>query len=133
MPTYQYACTTCGHQFDVAQSFTEDSLSQCPQCPDGTLRKLFGNVGVVFKGSGFYRNDSRESSRAKSPASGDAGKKDSAAGGGAAKKDSTSGEQKPSSTSSSTSGATESSSSSGGKKTSAKSGGSSSRVGAGSP
>ena len=58
MPTYQYACTECGHAFEQFQSFSEDSLTECPEC-SGNLRKLFNAVGVVFKGSGFYRNDSR--------------------------------------------------------------------------
>ncbi|HWE89102.1 MAG TPA: FmdB family zinc ribbon protein [Pseudonocardiaceae bacterium] len=58
MPTYQYACTACGHRFDAVQSFTDDALTECPECA-GRLRKLFGAVGVVFKGSGFYRTDSR--------------------------------------------------------------------------
>ena len=61
MPTYAYACTDCDHHFEVRQSFTEDALTDCPQC-DGRLRKLFNAVGVVFKGSGFYRTDSRSSS-----------------------------------------------------------------------
>ncbi len=60
MPTYQYACTECGHSFEQFQSFSEDSLTVCPEC-SGKLRKLFNAVGVVFKGSGFYRNDSRSS------------------------------------------------------------------------
>ncbi|WP_139984394.1 FmdB family zinc ribbon protein [Nocardioides litoris] len=58
MPTYQYACTECGHAFEQVQSFTEDSLTTCPEC-QGRLRKLYNAVGVVFKGSGFYRTDSR--------------------------------------------------------------------------
>ncbi|HEX6151530.1 FmdB family zinc ribbon protein [Nocardioides sp.] len=58
MPTYQYACTECDHAFEQFQSFTDDALTECPQC-HGRLRKLFNAVGVVFKGSGFYRNDSR--------------------------------------------------------------------------
>lgn len=58
MPTYQYACTECEHAFEQVQSFTEDSLTTCPQC-EGRLRKVFNAVGVVFKGSGFYRTDSR--------------------------------------------------------------------------
>ena len=58
MPTYAYACRDCGHDFEVVQSFTDDSLTICPVC-HGQLRKVFANVGVVFKGSGFYRNDSR--------------------------------------------------------------------------
>ena len=59
MPTYQYACTECGHAFDQFQSFSDDALTQCPEC-QGRLRKIFNAVGVVFKGSGFYRNDSRD-------------------------------------------------------------------------
>lgn len=62
MPTYSYSCTECDNKFDVVQSFTDDSMTDCPSC-DGRLRKLFGKVGVVFKGSGFYRNDSRESAK----------------------------------------------------------------------
>ena len=59
MPTYQYACTECGHAFDQFQSFSDDALTECPECR-GRLRKVFNAVGVVFKGSGFYRNDSRD-------------------------------------------------------------------------
>ena len=62
MPTYSYACTECDNKFDVVQAFSDDALKQCPEC-DGRLRKLFGKVGVVFKGSGFYRTDSRESAK----------------------------------------------------------------------
>ena len=58
MPTYAYACTACGHAFEIVQSFSDDSLSVCPEC-EGRLRKVFSSVGVVFKGSGFYRNDAR--------------------------------------------------------------------------
>ena len=61
MPTYQYACTECGHAFEQFQSFSDDSLIECPEC-SGRLRKLFNAVGVVFKGSGFYRTDSRSTS-----------------------------------------------------------------------
>lgn len=61
MPTYAYQCKDCDHAFDIVQSFSEDSLTTCDQC-SGRLRKKFGNVGVSFKGSGFYRNDSRSSS-----------------------------------------------------------------------
>ena len=59
MPTYQYACTECGHDLEAVQSFADDALTVCPQC-GGRLRKIFNSVGIVFKGSGFYRNDSRE-------------------------------------------------------------------------
>jgi putative FmdB family regulatory protein len=58
VPTYQYSCTECGHFFEAAQSFSDDSLTVCPEC-SGRLRKVFNAVGVVFKGSGFYRTDSR--------------------------------------------------------------------------
>ncbi len=58
MPTYQYACTECGHDFEQVQSFSDDALTTCPECA-GRLRKVFNAVGVVFKGSGFYRTDSR--------------------------------------------------------------------------
>lgn len=59
MPTYSYACTDCDNKFDIQQSFSDDALTTCPQC-EGKLRKLFNSVGVVFKGSGFYRTDSRK-------------------------------------------------------------------------
>ncbi|KGM10730.1 FmdB family zinc ribbon protein [Cellulomonas bogoriensis] len=58
MPTYSYACTACDHRFDAQQSFSDAALTECPEC-EGRLRKLFSSVGVVFKGSGFYRNDAR--------------------------------------------------------------------------
>jgi putative FmdB family regulatory protein len=58
VPTYQYACTACGHQFDAVQRFSDASLTDCPECA-GRLRKVFSSVGIVFKGSGFYRTDSR--------------------------------------------------------------------------
>jgi putative FmdB family regulatory protein len=61
VPTYQYACTACGHQLEAVQSFSDAALSECPVC-DGRLRKLFSAVGIVFKGSGFYRTDSRSGS-----------------------------------------------------------------------
>ncbi len=58
MPTYQYACTACSHEFEAFQSFSDATLTECPDCT-GRLRKVYGSVGVVFKGSGFYRTDSR--------------------------------------------------------------------------
>lgn len=58
MPTYEYRCKTCEHQFDVVQAFTDDALTECPEC-GGVLKKVFGNVGITFKGSGFYKTDSR--------------------------------------------------------------------------
>lgn len=68
MPTYAYACRDCDHRFEAVQSFSDDSLSVCPEC-DGSLRKVFNSVGVVFKGGGFYRTDSRASSSSSTPAS----------------------------------------------------------------
>ena len=76
MPTYQYACRDCDHSFEAAQSFSDDSLTVCPSC-QGRLRKVFNAVGVVFKGSGFYRTDSRSDAKA-AAAKSDAGKSDSA-------------------------------------------------------
>ncbi|MFC9690035.1 FmdB family zinc ribbon protein [Kribbella sp. NPDC056951] len=67
MPTYQYQCTDCGEALEVRQSFTDDALTVCPAC-QGTLRKVFNAVGVVFKGSGFYRTDSRSSGKSSLPA-----------------------------------------------------------------
>jgi len=67
VPTYQYACTACGHRFDAVQSFSDSALSECPEC-GCKLRKLCGSVGVVFKGSGFYRTDSRNGAVATAPA-----------------------------------------------------------------
>lgn len=61
MPTYAYTCTACGHSFDIHQSFADDALTVCPEC-SGRLRKIFSTVGVTFKGSGFYRTDSRSGS-----------------------------------------------------------------------
>jgi putative FmdB family regulatory protein len=76
VPTYQYACTECGHALEAQQSFTDDPLSTCPEC-SGRLRKVFSAVGVVFKGSGFYRNDSRSDTAAASAKADDAGPKKS--------------------------------------------------------
>ncbi len=60
MPTYAYACTACGHAFDAVQKFSDAALTECPDC-GGRLRKVYTSIGVSFKGSGFYRNDSRAS------------------------------------------------------------------------
>lgn len=96
MPTYQYACTdgSCGHRFELVQSFTDPAASECPNC-SGPVRKVFSAVGVVFKGSGFYRTDSRAGSGAKSSgshSSSSAGSSSSSSGGsdsaGSAKSDS---------------------------------------------
>nr|WP_083934023.1 FmdB family zinc ribbon protein [Kribbella catacumbae] len=71
MPTYQYQCTECDNSLEVRQSFTDDALTVCPEC-QGTLRKVFNAVGVVFKGSGFYRTDSRSSGTSTVPAKSEA-------------------------------------------------------------
>ncbi|MFF9508181.1 FmdB family zinc ribbon protein [Streptomyces sp. NPDC014724] len=68
MPTYQYQCTECGEGLEAVQKFTDDALTVCPSC-EGRLKKVFSAVGIVFKGSGFYRNDSRGSSSSSTPAS----------------------------------------------------------------
>ena len=75
MPTYQYACTECDERLEAVQSFTDAPLTQCPAC-SGRLRKVFSAVGVVFKGSGFYKNDSRSGAKA----SADAGSSDKGSG-----------------------------------------------------
>ncbi|WP_300400625.1 FmdB family zinc ribbon protein [uncultured Nocardioides sp.] len=105
MPTYQYACTECDHAFEQVQSFSDASLTECPQC-EGRLRKVYNAVGVVFKGSGFYRTDSRSGSSASSSGSSSTSSSDSGSGSGSSS--STSG----SSSSTSTSGSSTSSSSS---------------------
>ena len=58
MPTYEYRCKSCDHEFEIVQAFSDDALTTCPEC-EGALRKVFGNVGISFKGSGFYKTDSR--------------------------------------------------------------------------
>jgi putative FmdB family regulatory protein len=67
LPTYEYTCTDCGEHLEVVQSFADDALTECPHC-GGNLRKVFGNVGIVFKGSGFYKNDSRSKTSSVTPA-----------------------------------------------------------------
>ncbi|HYH32881.1 MAG TPA: FmdB family zinc ribbon protein, partial [Pseudonocardia sp.] len=86
MPTYQYACKACDHRFEAVQKFTDSALTDCPAC-SGPLRKVFNSVGIVFKGSGFYRTDSRsgggvagESAKSES-SKGDSGKSDSGSSG----------------------------------------------------
>lgn len=68
MPLYDYRCKTCGHEFEIQQAFSDDALTVCPEC-DGALKKVFSPVGISFKGSGFYKNDSRGSSSSTTPAS----------------------------------------------------------------
>jgi putative FmdB family regulatory protein len=75
MPTYEYACKSCGEHLEVVQSFRDDALTTCPAC-SGPLRKVFGSIGISFKGSGFYKTDSRQSTKpaeAKKPAAGSEG------------------------------------------------------------
>jgi putative FmdB family regulatory protein len=116
MPTYEYRCKDCGHTFDAYQSFTEDALTECPEC-NGLVKKVFGNVGIAFKGSGFYKTDSRSGSSSSS----------SSSNGGSEKKDAASTSTSSTSTSSSSDGGSSSSgsgSSSGKKESSAGSSGS---------
>ncbi|HCB03210.1 MAG TPA: FmdB family transcriptional regulator [Nocardioides bacterium] len=117
MPTYQYACTDCGHAFEQVQSFSDDTLTVCPEC-EGKLRKLFNAVGVVFKGSGFYRNDSRgkqtSSESSSSGSSGSSGSSDSSS----SSSDSGSSSSSSSSSASSSSSSASSSSSDGGSSSS---------------
>ncbi|MBM6402137.1 FmdB family zinc ribbon protein [Phycicoccus sonneratiae] len=80
MPTYAYACTACDHRFEVVQSFSDDSLTECPEC-SGRLRKLFNAVGIVFKGGGFYRTDSRSGSGSSGSGSSSSGSSGSSDGG----------------------------------------------------
>jgi putative FmdB family regulatory protein len=98
VPTYSYACTECDHRFDAVQAFTEDALTTCTECA-GRLRKLFNSVGVVFKGSGFYRTDSRDSGKgsssvpgggSESSGSGSSGEKSTDSGSGSGEKSSSS-------------------------------------------
>lgn len=78
MPTYQYACTNdeCGLRFERVQSFTEDAITSCPDCTE-RVRKVYGSVGVVFKGSGFYRNDSRDAKSSGEPSKSESSSSDS--------------------------------------------------------
>jgi putative FmdB family regulatory protein len=81
VPTYQYACTECGHRFEAVQAFSDDALTACPEC-GGALRKVYGSVGVVFKGSGFYRTDSRSGSKSAATAAAKSSESGSSSGGG---------------------------------------------------
>ncbi len=76
MPTYEYACKDCGSHLEVVQSFSDDPLTECPHC-SGPLRKVFGSIGITFKGSGFYKTDSRSGSSASRSTSGDGAKEGS--------------------------------------------------------
>lgn len=82
MPTYEYRCKACGHELEIVQSFKDDALTTCPSCHAEELRKVFGSVGIAFKGSGFYKNDSRsKTSSSSSGASSSTAGKDSGSGG----------------------------------------------------
>ena len=133
MPTYPYACTECDHRFEQVQAFSDASLTECPVC-GGRLRKVFSSVGIVFKGSGFYRNDSRatasstadsggsSSSESGGSSSGDSGSSssgsgDSGSGGGDAKPAEKKTTEKPAASSSGSSGSSSSGGSSSGTAT----------------
>lgn len=103
MPTYEYVCKSCGERLEVRQAFSDDPLTECPAC-QGTLRKLFGNVGITFKGGGFYKTDSRgSSSSGSSTSSGGSSGEASGSGGNGSSSSSTSSEGGSSSTPASTS------------------------------
>jgi putative FmdB family regulatory protein len=101
LPTYEYACTACGHRLEAVQSFTDDPLTECPEC-GSALRKVYGAVGIVLKGSGFYKTDSRAASASSNgsgkknadshsgDSSGDSSSGDSSSGDSSSKKDSSS-------------------------------------------
>jgi putative FmdB family regulatory protein len=101
VPTYSYACTECDNRFDIVQSFTDDALTTCEQC-SGRLRKLFNAVGVVFKGSGFYRTDSRESAKKDKSSSNGSSKGEAASSSGSSESKSSESKSSESKTSSST-------------------------------
>ncbi|GIG70917.1 FmdB family zinc ribbon protein [Phytomonospora endophytica] len=94
MPTYQYACTKCGNELEAAQKFTDEPLKECPSC-SGDLRKVFSAVGVVFKGSGFYRTDNRTGSSKESSKSTSATETKSSSDAGSATGSSPKSESKP--------------------------------------
>jgi putative FmdB family regulatory protein len=101
VPTYQYTCSECGEGLEVVQKFTDDPLTECPHC-HGRLRKVFSPVGVVFKGSGFYRNDSRTGSNGSKTASTSSSAKSESNGSSSSSESSSSSSSKDSSSSSST-------------------------------
>jgi putative FmdB family regulatory protein len=102
LPTYEYACTACGHRLEAVQKFTDDPLTECPEC-GGALRKVFGAVGIAFKGSGFYKTDSRAGNgksggERKEPAAAESSSSGSATESSSSKESSSSGAATPSST-----------------------------------
>ena len=98
MPTYQYRCTNCGNDLEAKQSFTDAPLADCPACGESSLRKQFGSVGVVFKGSGFYRTDSRNGSGTDTAKTDSGDKKSKSSGSSDSAKSSTTSETKKSET-----------------------------------
>lgn len=82
MPTYAYACKSCGHRFDAVQAFSDPSLTECPEC-GGELRKQYGSIGVTFNGAGFYRTDSRNTASSSGAGAGSAASSAPSSGSGA--------------------------------------------------
>lgn len=109
MPTYEYACSACNATLTVQQKMTDDSLTVCPDCGEPSLRKLFHNVGVVFKGSGFYRTDSRSKSDSSSTSSSSGSSSTTSTSGSSASSTSSTASSSSSTGSSSSSGSTSSS------------------------
>ncbi|MEU9058532.1 FmdB family zinc ribbon protein [Streptomyces sp. NPDC048430] len=112
MPTYQYQCTECGEGLEAVQKFTDDALTVCPNC-EGRLKKVFSAVGIVFKGSGFYRNDSRGSSSSSTPATSSSAKTSDSSAGSASGSSSAKSDAKPAASAASSTSSSASSSSSG--------------------
>ena len=112
VPTYEYRCKSCGHELEAVQSFSDDPLTECPVCA-GPLRKVFGSIGITFKGSGFYKTDSRAGSKTSSATSGGGGK-DSGKDGSSSDSSSSDRAKKEAAKTDSTSSSSSSSSSSGG-------------------
>jgi putative FmdB family regulatory protein len=102
LPTYEYACTACGHRLEAVQKFTDEPLSECAEC-HGALRKVYGAVGIVLKGSGFYKTDSRAASGARNGNGKDAKKKDGSEASSSSSESSSSGSESKDSSSSSSS------------------------------
>ncbi|URM98933.1 FmdB family transcriptional regulator [Actinomadura madurae] len=120
MPTYQYVCTECGEPLEVVQKFSDDALTECPACT-GRLRKVFSAAGIIFKGSGFYRTDSRGSGKSSSTAGASAngssnGSSGGDSGGDSAKSDSSSSSSDSSASSSGSASSSSTSSSSSSEK-----------------
>ncbi|MEU1216264.1 FmdB family zinc ribbon protein [Streptomyces sp. NPDC005791] len=112
MPTYQYQCTECGEGLEAVQKFTDDALTVCPNC-EGRLKKVFSAVGIVFKGSGFYRNDSRGSSSSSTPASSSSSKASDSSAGSSSSESKPKSESKPAASAAASSSSSSSTSSSG--------------------